>query len=397
MPQPELTIGVEHRSVGPVTPAMSKYPFRKRLRRFGLNIVALRIGLGAGAVALACGLALAWQWPSLTGGMAGLAALFVTLLTYGMAHLVLHRRMMLTQSTLRQIRKHRFDNLDAAQIDPRDELDALTLQVYRTGLVLEKEIQELRKVENYRREFLGNVSHELKTPIFAIQGFAETLIDGALHNESVSEIFVQKILRNAKRLSNLSQDLSAIARIEMGELQMNFEPFNLLRLIDEVLDSLAHTAEAKTISLQAHISGALPTAWGDRERIAQVLTNLVDNAIKYNDPSGHVEVVARSISDGSLKISVVDDGIGIAPQYIERLTERFYRVDTSRSRVQGGTGLGLAIVKHILAAHGQNLLVESNPGRGSTFGFGLKSAVTERPAEATRAIPVSASPSVASA
>jgi len=325
--------------------------------------------------------------------MACLAAFLTALLVYGMGYLVLHQRMMLAQSTLRQIRKHQFENLDAAQIDPRDELDALTLQVYRTGLVLEKEIQELRKVENYRREFLGNVSHELKTPIFAIQGFAETLIDGAIHNESVSEVFVQKILRNARRLSNLSQDLSAIARIEMGELKMNFEPFNLVRLLDEVLESLGPTAEVKNVGLGMHISGALPTAWGDRERIAQVLTNLIDNAIKYNDPNGLVEVVARSLSDGSLKISVVDDGIGIAPQHIQRLTERFYRVDTSRSRVQGGTGLGLAIVKHILAAHGQNLLVESNPGRGSTFGFGLKSAVTERPAEAgaSRAMPASAS------
>ncbi|MEM1093547.1 MAG: ATP-binding protein [Bacteroidota bacterium] len=372
---------------------MSKHPLRKRLRQLGLNIVALRIALGTGAAALACGLVLASQWAPLTAGVACLAALLVTLLAYGMAYLVLHQRMMLAQSTLRQIRKHQFENLDAAQIEPRDELDALTLQVYRTGLVLEKEIQELRKVENYRREFLGNVSHELKTPIFAIQGFAETLIDGAIRNESVSEIFVQKILRNAKRLSNLSQDLSAIARIEMGELKMDFEPFSFTRLLDEVLESLGPIAEAKNMSLHTHISGTLPTAWGDRERIAQVLTNLIDNAIKYNDPNGVVEVVARPLSDGSLKISVVDDGIGIAPQHIQRLTERFYRVDTSRSRVQGGTGLGLAIVKHILAAHGQNLLVESNPGRGSTFGFGLKSAVTERLAEATpaRVLPPSAS------
>ncbi|GAB5518644.1 MAG: ATP-binding protein [Rhodothermales bacterium] len=363
---------------------MPKLPLRKRLRRLGLNVVSLRIGLGAGAAVLVLGLILASQWAPLTASMALLASFIVLVLTYGMAHLVLHQRMMLAQTTLRQIRKHQFDNLDAAQIDPRDELDALTLQVYRTGLVLEKEIRELRKVENYRREFLGNVSHELKTPIFAIQGFAETLIDGAIHNENVNEVFMQKILRNAKRLTNLAQDLSAIARIEMGELKMNFEPFSLARLIDEVLDSLEPVAAGKSVHLHVHVVGELPTAWGDRERIAQVLTNLVDNAIKYNDPEGQVEVVARALSDGSLKISVVDDGIGIPPQHIQRLTERFFRVDTSRSRVQGGTGLGLAIVKHILAAHGQALLVESTPGQGSTFGFGLKSAKAERPAQAPR-------------
>ncbi len=350
------------------------------MHRLALKLAAVVAG-GVAGPALALSLALPagpwWQalvWGTLAGGVAYVAA-------YGL----LARRLELARSTLKQIRKHRFESLEAVQTPGGDELNALIWQVYRTGLTLEKEIRELKKMENYRREFLGNVSHELKTPIFAIQGFSETLLDGGLDDQRFNRSFVEKILRNAGRLGNLADDLAEISKIETGELKMRMAPFNVERLIEEVVESLEPMAQANTLDLQAHFSDRLPPVQGDRERIRQVLINLVDNAVKYNNPGGRVEVVARRLPAGEVKISVVDNGIGVAPYDIPRLTERFFRADKSRSRAQGGTGLGLAIVKHILGAHARRLVVESTPGTGSTFGFTLpvaeavkEAAVVER-------------------
>ena len=239
---------------------------------------------------------------------------------------------------------------------------------------MEKELLGLRKVENYRREFLGDVSHELKTPIFTIQGFTETLLNGAIDDESVNRKFLQKILVNTRRLTNLASDLVEISRIETGELEMKMSPFKLEDVVDEVVDQLEQLAEEKNVQLRKKIATDLPAILGDRARISQVLVNLVDNAIKYGNAGGDVEVVAQPLASGEIKVTVADTGIGIAPQHIPRLTERFYRVDKSRSRDQGGTGLGLAIVKHILGAHDAEMQIESRPGVGSTFGFNLQQA-----------------------
>ena len=349
---------------------MAKKRSPTSLRRFGRNRLSLRIAGGVGAVmtavALVSSLTLAVPlWTAL------LFALAASLTAYVVASRMLAFRLHLARSTLKQIRKHQFENLEAAQIPRRDELGEVIWQVYRTGLALEKEIRELRKMENYRREFLGNVSHELKTPIFAVQGFAETLLGGALEDARFSRSFVEKILRNTTRLNNLTRDLSEISRIETGELKMTMAPFDLWSVLREVAESLEPLAESCGVTLQCRVPEGLPPVMGDHERIRQVLLNLVTNAIAYNNEGGHVDVVARLLSSGEVKISVVDDGIGIAAEDVPRLTERFYRADKSRSRNQGGTGLGLAIVKHILGAHGRTLSIESVPGRGSTFGFAL--------------------------
>lgn len=299
------------------------------------------------------------------------ATVLLTGVAYGAAHLVLHHRVHRARRTLRRIRKHNFDALASVPAPQGDELNHLIWEVYRTGQTLESEIQELKRMENYRREFIGNVSHELKTPIFSVQGFAETLLDGALEDESVNRTFLQKILFNANRLDNLARDLAEIARIETGELEMSAASFSLGRLIEEVIGSLDMKAQQRDITLGHRVPDTLPAVLGDRERLRQVLVNLVDNAIKYNRDGGRVEIVARVLPSDEVKVSVVDNGIGIKPKHIPRLTERFYRVDKSRSRHQGGTGLGLAIVKHILGAHERELMVESTPGRGSTFGFTL--------------------------
>ena len=252
-----------------------------------------------------------------------------------------------------------------------DELQQLISVIHHTGQGVQRKMEELERLEHYRREFLGNVSHELKTPIFSIRGFAETLLQGALDDVSVRHFFVQKILNNASRLGHLAEDLDEVARIEMGELTMNMAPFNLRQVVHEVTESLEPLARNRQVTVSHTIADDLPPIHGDRERIQQVVSNLVDNAIKYSNTGGQVEVGARLLPDQKVKISVVDDGIGIAPEHIVRLTERFFRVDASRSRSQGGTGLGLAIVKHILGAHSSQLIVESKPERGSTFGFTL--------------------------
>ncbi len=283
-------------------------------------------------------------------------------------------RLEIARRTLREARKGRFDALAALPGSiGDDELDALIHQVGRAGRALQQEIERLERAESYRREFLGDVSHELRTPIFAVAGFAETLLDGALEDDRVRRRFVEKIVQNAGRLESLTRDLSEISKLETGRLQIRMAPFDAAALITEVVDDLDRIAGNLEVGLDARIP-ALPLVVGDRDRLRQVLTNLIENALKYNEPGGHVEVTARQRGSGEVRIAVVDDGIGIPEAALARLTERFFRVDKSRSRARGGTGLGLAIVKHILEAHGQTLEVESRIGYGSTFSFSIPSA-----------------------
>ena len=294
--------------------------------------------------------------------------------TYFVARKLLAKRIDLAQHSLQRIHASDFSLLDTAGPDDNDEFSRLLMQIHTTGHEVKKQIQELERMETYRRDFLGNVSHELRTPIFSIKGFAETLLSGALQDPDVRRPFVEKIQRNAQRLENLAVDLGEVARIESGELAMKHQPFNLRHVAERVLESLEGLASSMQVTIRQHMPNDLPPVVGDGDRIGQVLGNLVDNAIKYNRSGGLVEIVARHMPDGLIAIHVVDNGIGIAPEHIDRLTERFYRVDSSRSRSLGGTGLGLAIVKHILGAHGSQMRVESNLGGGSTFGFTLPSA-----------------------
>lgn len=332
-----------------------------------INRLALQVAVPVSVASLALIIAIA----DLPTGYVGLLALVLGAVAYGGAHGMLHNRMDRACSTLQRIRNHNFDMLESVDQPRRDELNHLIWEIYRTGQTLEAEIQELKRMENYRREFIGNVSHELKTPIFSVQGFAETLLDGAIEDESVNRSFLKKILFNANRLDSLARDLADIARIETGELEMSAEPFDLGGLIEEVAESLEMKAQRSDITLSSRCPDDVPRVQGDRDRLRQVLVNLVDNAIKYNQKDGRVELVAQTLPSEEVKVSVVDNGIGIKPEHIPRLTERFYRVDRSRSRNQGGTGLGLAIVKHILGAHDRELMVQSTPGHGSTFGFTL--------------------------
>ncbi len=341
--------------------------------------LALRIAVVVAGAVLGGGLLLALVPLAPWGRVLGLAVL-AGAAAYGAASAYVARRMELARATLREARKRHFENLARLERTTElDELDELIHQVYRAGRALQQEIERLERLENYRREFLGDVSHELRTPIFAVSGFAESLLDGALDDEHVRRRFVEKILANARRLDALTRDLAEISHIETGELQMTMEPFDLRRLVQETVESLERRALEREIELGIQLAPSLPFVVGDRERIRQVVANLVENAIEYNEPGGRVEVTARRLPaeagpPGLVRLAVVDDGIGIPPSLIPRLTERFFRVDKSRSRERGGTGLGLAIVKHILEAHGQRLQIESRPGYGSTFAFLLPAA-----------------------
>ncbi len=287
---------------------------------------------------------------------------------------IVARRIARLQTTLAKIGEDDPTPITNTPAPLRDELDELNELALEANQRILYQIQERERVEHYRREFLGNVSHELKTPIFAILGFAETLLDGALEDERVRRAFVKKVLRNATRLGNLAEDLASVARIEMGEFSMVLKPFNLNELIEEVIESLESLAADRSVAIRSAVPSDLPPIMADRSRISQVLSNLIDNGIKYGREGGQVEITARTLPEGSVKISIVDDGIGIAPEHIPRLTERFFRVEPSRSSKLGGTGLGLAIVKHILGAHDSQLMIESLLGSGSTFGFTLPTA-----------------------
>jgi two-component system phosphate regulon sensor histidine kinase PhoR len=297
--------------------------------------------------------------------------LLIGALAYFVAKYFLSRRIEYARSMLKQFRKRNFEGLKSEKVPHGDELDELLRQVYRIGFAMRTEIDRLKQVENYRREFLGDVSHELKTPIFAIQGFAETLADGALEDEEVNHHFLQKIVRNADRLNHLVNDLSTISRIETGEMKMNVVAFSLDDLLQEVVEEIEYVAQKTNIQLSLYVPQPLPLVQGDPERIQQVLVNLVENAVKYNQAGGKVEVSAKKISKSHVQVRIADNGVGIPAEDLARVTERFYRVDKSRSREQGGTGLGLAIVKHLLEAHHKTLHIESTHGKGSVFTFNV--------------------------
>lgn len=234
------------------------------------------------------------------------------------------------------------------------------------------EIDALRQQEKFRREFLSNISHEFKTPLFAIQGYIEALQDGALDDARLTSQFLEKASKNVDRLSFLIKDLDAISKLESGEIPIDYEKFDLAELISEVLESLEMKSKEYRINLLFKDKYQFPTlVRADREKVRQVLVNLIDNSFKYGKENGSTAIKTFELHDQVL-VEITDDGTGIEEKYLPRLFERFYRTDKSRSRQIGGSGLGLAIVKHIIEAHQQTINVRSTEGVGSTFGFTLE-------------------------
>lgn len=234
------------------------------------------------------------------------------------------------------------------------------------------EIVHLKELEVFRKEFLGNVSHELKTPIFTIQGYVHTLLEGGIEDQDINILYLQKAAKSIDRLISIVDDLESISKLEAGELILENRTFDIIDLIQEVIESLELKAKESSVTLIFEgPSGTHQYVYADKDRIRQVLVNLLVNSIKYGKRGGNTKINVED-HDDYLTVDVADDGIGIEKQHLGRLFERFYRVDKSRSREQGGTGLGLAIAKHIMEAHGQKISVDSESGSGTTFIFTLK-------------------------
>ena len=236
------------------------------------------------------------------------------------------------------------------------------------------EIKQLKDWQEYRSRFLGDISHELKTPIFNIQGYLETLLDGGLEDENINRNYIQRANKNVERLITIIDDLRVISNLEDGQLTLEMQHFDIKELTNEVFNEMHIKAKERNIDLifkQGADIGYKVVA--DRERIRQVLTNLIANSIKYGKENGMTKVGFYDM-DKNILIEIADNGIGIAPSKIGKVFERFYRVDKSRSREQGGTGLGLSIVKHMMEAHKQTVNVRSSLDLGSTFGFTLEKA-----------------------
>lgn len=231
--------------------------------------------------------------------------------------------------------------------------------------------EEADQLEKYRKDFLGNVSHELKTPIFNIQGYIHTLLDGAMDDPEASLNFLKKAARSADRMEALVKDLLIISELESGSVKMDWENFDLQELLQDVFDSVDHKARQRSIQIQVKAGCRAPfMVRADRKKIRQVLVNLLSNSIYYGNDHGLTQVGVYDM-DRQFLVEISDNGLGIDAEHLSRLFERFYRVDKGRSRSEGGTGLGLAIVKHMLEVHGQTIHVRSSVGVGSTFGFTL--------------------------
>ena len=235
----------------------------------------------------------------------------------------------------------------------------------------EEELNAYKRDENYRREFIGNVSHELKTPIFNIQGYIQTLLDGGLNDNTINMKYLERTNKSVDRMINIVEDLEVISRLETEDSQLDLEPFNIVDLAKEVIEAFEMKANNMNIKLELNNDSQSEIVIGDKNKIQQVFTNLISNSIKYGKKDGTTRIKFFDMENNML-IEIADDGIGIEEDSLDRLFERFYRVDKNRSREIGGTGLGLAIVKHILEGHNQQINVRSTVGVGSTFSFILE-------------------------
>lgn len=286
------------------------------------------------------------------------------LLTYLLLDFLVFRNLKLLEST---IEKEEFET--KIQSQKSKVIKQFASRTENIFAAKNKTIEELKKIAAFRKEFIADVSHELKTPIFAAQGFVHTLLDGAIKDRAVRNKFLKKAARSLDGLDILVQDLVTLSQMEIGEVRMHKEYFDLIQLSTEVLEQFEAKSDKKELKLTLNKSGNEEIfVFADPNRIFQVLSNLVSNAINYTDEGGSIEIVLTPV-EKFVEIKVIDTGIGIPEEDIGRIFQRFYRVDKSRSRKQGGTGLGLAIVKHIIELHKSEIKVESQPGKGSAFSF----------------------------
>jgi two-component system phosphate regulon sensor histidine kinase PhoR len=293
-------------------------------------------------------------------------------LTYMVIQRFIYRKIKLIYKFIYQTKATKREEFYYKNILPQKSIDEVSEDVEKWAEQKKEEVEMLRQNEAYRKEFLQNLSHEFKTPVFAIQGYIDTLLSGALDRPEVNKKFLMNTSRNVDRLVNLIDDLDEISKLESGEQEFSFSNFSIQELTREIFEALALKAQEKSIHLIIKKGCESPiTVHADKEKIRQVLTNLVDNAIKYGKTNGIVEASFYNTDGRNILIEISDDGMGIAEEHLPRIFERFYRTDYGRSRNIGGTGLGLAICKHIVEAHGHSIHVRSKPDVGTTFGFTL--------------------------
>lgn len=285
----------------------------------------------------------------------------------------IYRKIKLVYKTIHQLKlKTQSEELKKRIRESNDIISEVNEEVLEWAKDKTDEIDELKKLEEYRRDFIGNLSHELKTPIFNIQGYITTLIDGGVEEKEILEKYLHNAEKNVERMISLVEDLDSIYKLESGRINLEYEKFDIVEASREVLDALEIKARQRMVELQYKEDYRSPIyVFADKNSIKQVLTNLVANSIVYGKEGGITKLSFYDM-DENILVEVADDGTGIEEKHLVRLFERFYRVDKSRSRHQGGTGLGLSIVKHIIEAHQQTINVRSMVGRGSTFSFTLR-------------------------
>ncbi len=300
---------------------------------------------------------------------------FIFLTTYFTTFYVL--KILITEKIepiYRTIREISYDGkkMNQSTETKKDRISELDIDVKMWADDKMAEIDRLRDLEKYRKDFIGNISHELKTPIFNIQGYVLTLLDGGLEDPKINRLYLERTEKSIDRMINIVEDLESITKLESGEVELKIEPFEITRLIEEVFELEMREATERRISMNLSVKAGKPImAKADRQRIFEVFSNLIGNGIKYGKKGGNIDVILYDMDDTVL-IEVSDDGIGIEKKDLPRIFERFYRVDKSRSRAQGGTGLGLSIVKHIIEAHKQTIHVKSQIEKGTTFTFVLE-------------------------
>lgn len=327
---------------------------------------ALLVGIGA----LAEGLS--WLYAAI---LVAFVFLFSFLIIFYTVQRFLYRRIKIIYKLIYQTKASKRQEFYYKNILPQKSINELNEDVEKWAENYTAELDTLKKNEAYRKDFLLNLSHELKTPVFAIQGYVDTLLNGALHNEEVNKKFLTNASKNVDRLVNLLDDLDEISKLEMGEQSLFPQNFVIQEVIKEVFELLSLKLEEKQIKCFIKKGCEEPVnVYADKQKIKQVLINLVDNAIKYGKYNGEIEGSVYRIDGKNILIEITDDGAGISEEHLPRIFERFYRTDHARSRKIGGSGLGLAICKHIIEAHGSTIHVRSKIDVGSSFGFTLPSS-----------------------
>jgi len=302
--------------------------------------------------------------------------LFWFLCSFMLTYLILHLRLeTYVYNTIKTIYKD-LTLLDVSSFKNSPittDMESLSKEIDAYAKNKKLELEALKTQEEYRKEFIGNVSHELKTPLFTVQGYISTLLDGAADDPKIRDKYLKRADKGVDRLIYIVKDLDMITKLEIGDANLTLETFNIIESITNVFDLLEIKAEKKNISLILDTDYPDPImVTADRERIQQVLTNLVVNSIKYGHQNGTTEISVEDLNSDKLIVRITDNGEGVESIHLTRLFERFYRVDKSGSREEGGSGLGLSIVKHIIEAHGEKIYLESKFGIGSEFSFTLQ-------------------------